>query len=298
MSATLPDFLRTLLSACPPAGAGVHNWLFRCARQLHAHCGESEIVELLAAASFGCGRSIPRREIEAAVANAAKCAWQPNATGINYQAAPTWPAVNQTRREAIIKDGPALADLWENSPVRVDWNGSKTEEIVDQLFPGNPLLCCGKSKSEFSTRHREEWHGQLSAMQLIVPSPMSKRFGWTKETPPKQSEHTLDNTGPRRFLVVEFDSGAFHDHAALLWHLAQFGPLALAVHSGSKSLHGWFYCQGQHEEKLHKFMRYAVSLGADRATWTRSQFVRMPDGTRENGAHQAIHYFRPEVIKP
>ena len=40
----------------------------------------------------------------------------------------------------------------------------------------------------------------------------------------------------------------------------------------------------------------AVSLGADRATWTRSQFVRMPDGTRDNGNRQAVYFFNPEVL--
>ena len=44
-------------------------------------------------------------------------------------------------------------------------------------------------------------------------------------------------------------------------------------------------------------MRYAVSLGADRATWTRSQFVRMPDGTRDNGKRQTVYFFNPEVLK-
>lgn len=45
-------------------------------------------------------------------------------------------------------------------------------------------------------------------------------------------------------------------------------------------------------------MRYAVSLGADHATWTRSQFVRLPDGTRDNGHRQAVYYFAPGVISP
>jgi hypothetical protein len=87
------------------------------------------------------------------------------------------------------------------------------------------------------------------------------------------------------------------DHAALLWHLALKAPLAMVVHSGSKSLHGWFFCAGQPEERLRQVMRYCVSLGADRATWTRSQFVRMPDGTREGGKRQVVYYFNPEVIK-
>ncbi len=65
----------------------------------------------------------------------------------------------------------------------------------------------------------------------------------------------------------------------------------------AKSIHGWFYCLGRPEERLRAFMNYAVSLGADRATWSRSQFVRMPDGTREGGARQAVYYFNPELLK-
>jgi hypothetical protein len=83
----------------------------------------------------------------------------------------------------------------------------------------------------------------------------------------------------------------------VLLHLATRAPLALAVHSGSKSIHGWFYCQGRAEDRLRVFMRYAVALGADRATWTRSQFVRMPGGTRDNGNPQTIYFFNPEAVK-
>ena len=73
--------------------------------------------------------------------------------------------------------------------------------------------------------------------------------------------------------------------------------MTLTVHSGNKSLHGWFFCAAESESKLHHFMRYAVSLGADKATWTRSQFVRMPDGQRKNGKAQRIYYFNPVTLK-
>jgi hypothetical protein len=124
---------------------------------------------------------------------------------------------------------------------------------------------------------------------------MTARSGPTKEG--KQSAHALSITGPRRFLVVEFDQGNADDHAALILHLAARAPLAIAVHSGCKSIHGWFYCLGQPEENLRSFIRYAVSLGADPATWCRSQFVRMPDGLRDNGKRQVVYFFNPEVIK-
>jgi hypothetical protein len=111
------------------------------------------------------------------------------------------------------------------------------------------------------------------------------------------SEHSLENTGPRRFLVIEQDKGTPDEQSAILLHLATQAPLALAVHSGSKSLHGWFFCAGRSEESTRRFMRKAVSLGADPATWTRSQFVRMPDGTRDNGKRQTVYFFNGEVLK-
>ena len=144
---------------------------------------------------------------------------------------------------------------------------------------------------------REDWRDELSALQLIVPSPMSAVTGQTKDG--KESKHTLANTGARRFLIVEFDTGTPDEHAALLIHLAGYAPLVCAIHSGGKSLHGWFYVHGQPDVKIEKFFRYAVSLGADRATWTRSQFVRMPDGTRDKGdgktARQTVYFvnFKP-----
>ena len=149
-------------------------------------------------------------------------------------------------------------------------------------------------QSGFETRPREDWRGQLAELALMVPSPMSAVEGVTKEGKP--SRHTLSNTGARRFLVAEFDTGTPDDHAALLLHLAGYGPLVLAVHSGNKSLHGWFYCAGQPEDKLLRFMRYAVSVGADHATWSRCQFCRMPDGTRDNGRRQTVFYFNPLPI--
>ena len=43
------------------------------------------------------------------------------------------------------------------------------------------------------------------------------------------------------------------------------------MHSGGKSIHGWFDVRNEPEAAVEKFFKYAVSLGADRATWTSSQ---------------------------
>ena len=216
--------------------------------------------------------------------------------------------------EAVVRTGNGLVDLWEASPVRLDSNEPKTEEIIDSLFPGNPLLCCGWTRYHFDTRVRMRW-SKLHDLQFIVPNPMTASRGPTQGQ--KLSAHALSNTGARRFLIVEFDFDTSDSaeearlltktetegrdvrdlSAALLLHLAEKAPLVLAVHSGGKSLHGWFYCAEIAEEKVSRFFRYAMSLGADRANWNPSQFARMPDGRRENGKRQTVYFFNPGVVK-
>jgi hypothetical protein len=288
----LPQFVRDLLASPPHRGGGLNNWFYRVARVLHPYRESAEILELLRAAIVG--ERVKHGEIERAVERSKARAWQPGQGAQSVAQTSAWPKVNIEQREAVIASCGGLVDLWEVSPVRFETDESRTEEIIDRLFPGDPLLCVGQNTCDFATRSRSEWHGELAALQLIVPSPMTARVGHTQDG--KESAHTLETTGPRRFLVVEQDNGTIDEQAAALLHLAEHAPLAIAVHSGSKSIHGWFYCLGQPEEELRTFMRYAVSLGADRATWTRSQFVRMPDGRRGNGKRQAVYFFNPGVL--
>jgi hypothetical protein len=284
----LPPFVRDMLSGPPRAGEGVHHWLFRVARHLHAHLPAVEIVNLLESRVTNCGRFVPRSEIIAAVQNSLPCAWQPGSRSQPIHAAPKWPSVNHEQREAVIASGFGLVDLWELSNPRIEDDKAHTEQIIDRLFPGNLLLCCGLSKEDFDTRPRADWRGELSTLQFMVPNPMSAITGRTKDG--RESRHTLNNTGPRRFLVCEFDQGSLDDHAALLRHLGGYAALVCALHSGGKSLQGWFFVHCQPEENMLRFFRYAVSLGADPATWTRSQFVRMPDGVRDNGKRQTVFF--------
>jgi hypothetical protein len=155
-------------------------------------------------------------------------------------------------------------------------------------FRAIPLLCVarshGRTITDFATRRRERWRGRLSCCALMVPSPMARAYGKTRDG--KMSQHALAAVGPRRFLVVEFDFSekardgvtdsewaplvrAWHAGgigvadacAALLAHLAQYAPLTLAVHSGNKSLHSWFYAVGSSDDQLRPFMAYAHALG-------------------------------------
>jgi len=275
-----------ILKNCPVTGGGVHQWVFQAACALKNHADESTAFDLIKGSSARCGRDVPDREVWNAISSASLPVTK-GATKI-----PKGLTRNAEQIEAIVRDGDGLAELWESSPIRFDDDTPKTEEIIDQLFPGNPLLCVGESVYKFGTRRREELRGELGDKQHIVPSPMTAREGLTKSG--KKSAHTLDNTGTRNFLVVEFDEGPFDQHAAVLVHLAQLAPLVMTMMSGGKSIHGWFHVERSSEKLQLRFMHYAVRLGADPKLWLKSQFARMPDGFRvDKGKLQSVIFLNP-----
>jgi hypothetical protein len=209
-------------------------------------------------------------------------------------------------------NGPGVYDLWENSPLRWEDSESHTEDIIDLMFPGDPLLCVAFDNYNFATRRREAWRGKLSRRGLIVPSPMIATSGRTSTG--KESQHTLEATGPRIYLVIEHDfkpnrldqptvdqwlkdgREIIDVYAAIHNFLAGLMPLACIVFSGKVSVHGFYLVAGWPEVEQLVFMQTAVRLGADAHYWTnRSQFARMPDGTRmDNGARQVCFYFNPQ----
>ena len=287
----LPQSVKNILKAMPGRRGGLNNWLFKAALALHGYRTPEQIISILEEATTK--EPIKTGEIERAVNRSALAKEGKLQTGRDRVS--SWPNKNVEQREAIISKGGDLADLWERSPIRCDGEYPTAENVMDILFPDNPLLCCASRLERPLTRPLSEWRDFLSRQQFIVPNPMTARKGVTQDGKP--SNRSLLNTGSRRFLIVEQDQGTTDEQAAVLLHLASHWPLALVCHSGGKSLHGWFYCHRQPENRIERFMRYAVSIGADPATWLRCQFVRMPEGIREDGARQQIYFFNPSLIK-
>jgi hypothetical protein len=289
------------LKPCPTSGDGVHSWLF------YAAC---QFVEA------GVGNEVAEQQIESLMTrppnptSEIRDALQ-SARGERSGSAIVWPPINEEQVDAIARDGMPVKDLCARSPMDMRFGQNRVDAFIDLLFPANPWLCVGSTTQRFATKRREEWRGRLHNCALIVPSPMTAEVGTTKQG--RQSFHALDNTGPRKYLVIEADRGGLDQQSAVLVHLGMFAPLAAVVFSGSKSLHGWFPCASKPEDTLLRFMHYAVSLGADRKMWLRSQFARIPDGHRADGkwsdalseaglkgtprGQQTVVYFNPEVLK-
>jgi hypothetical protein len=313
----LPDHVRGLLESCPRSGQGVHDWLFPTAKALHRFYKDAEVIHcLLAEATKDCGRTVDAREISDAITNSA-AALHRELTSLE-PTPPRWPRANREEIAKIVADGATVESLRRGSSVSFGENaGTCSDEVIDILFPGNQLLCVGKDTSKFKTLPRENWRGKLGEQQFIVPNPMTSKWGMTKAGRP--SQHALSNTGPRKFLVTEFDPDKWEDltekerccytskehyadakrdeHAAVISRLSRCAPLVLVVNSGGKSLHAWWHCEGQTEDRLLRFMRSARALGADHKTWSKSQFVRLPGGCRPDGRRQPVIFFNPAAMK-
>jgi hypothetical protein len=170
-------------------------------------------------------------------------------------------------------------------------------EALQRIY-GQELVCVGQDKSKAKTaelaghvyKGSERW---LRRYQFIVPNPMSKSMGRTKDG--RWSYRTLDNVKERRHLVVEFDGDLafeFDEQLRLLWHLGERRPLVMIVHSGNKSLHGWFDVRGIPESEMMEFFNYAERIGADHEMWSMCQFTRIPGGVNQKtGKDQKLMYF-------
>lgn len=329
-------YIGRVLEGYPGEGSGLHGWLYSAANSIWFGFNSPNDVEnaILSTIKGTLSESRKRtiaREVQDAVRNARSTAqtpdWYRQAAGqpipINpaptFDPGPRWPRKDYTRiLEMATERTYPVSEVPKHSPATIT-DGRMTETIIDALFPGNPWLCVAKAQDRHRTARREQWRGRLSEHPFIVPNVMSTQ--WGEKATGGRSMRCNGNVGLRRYLVVEFDF-ARHDKAGkptfdidLLNRLEkrgisvadlcasiicelQFGKptLRLIVSSGGKSLHSWWDCQGLPEGEVETFFSNACALGADPATWTRCQLVRMPDGTRDNGTRQQVLLFNPEPV--
>lgn len=217
----------------------------------------------------------------------------------NQPKTPKWPAFDPTARDHALEVSPVKCLDQLAAPSDPIPEVGTVDHVLDRLFPGNPLLCIGREGAwSFETCDRESLRGKLNMCQLIVPSPMISILG-EKMDGSGLSEHTDVNTGPRYYLIVEFDSGISLDiQGGLLAHLDAFAQLVCVTFSGKKSLHGWFDVRGVPEWQTRRFFAYAVRIGADPKMWKPSQFTRLPGGWRDDTKSLQRVYFLKQPGPP
>jgi hypothetical protein len=184
------------------------------------------------------------------------------------------------------------------------------EEIIDRMYPGNPLLCRAAASQRWArTDTRESIRGVEKEMEWLVPSPMSKVTGFAHSTNNPNSHRCRENAGPRVYLVLDFDLSEINGlgesiakwkakgvsiwdvQAVIIAHLAnegnpRQGPFMI-VNTGGKSLHSWYVIHAGFPEAMAlDFLSRAIPLGADKRAELPEQLFRFPGGTRKSDSNQ------------
>lgn len=300
------------------------------ANYLLPHRSPRETFALLKESTLNCGRRVTDHEINDAIKNA-KPSFVPRSRkeraldqiATSYTVPEKrWPDKNWELIDSISRKGERVADFEALSPDRADLDAN---EAIDLLWPnGNPNLCLAANGPEDAkTKPKTFWrslpHG-FNSYSLTVPSVMTASQGINKDG--EYSSRCLGNTGPRGYLVIEFDfvpdeAGAPATPcgeilarmageekpryapdlcAGIAIHMLSRGaPVSMAVFSGTKSIHLWHMVRGASNEALKPFFAEAHALGADPITWTKCQLVRMPGGIRfdkdpDKGIRQKVLY--------
>lgn len=228
-----------------------------------------------------------------------------------------WPKCDPEQVIELLKtDLVRLMELNQLSPIDPS-DPPNPEEILDSLFCQgeikDPYLCLGKNLFEALSRKRSEWKGHFpGAWQYIVPNFMRGPHGETALGKP--SPRAKSNVMERRFIVIECDFNT-ENHSELFRYITEAkleiqdvcttvlahlstkhkAPLAMAVNSGSKSIHGWFPVGGASRRVQTRFFRDACLLGADPQMANTNQWTRFPNGIRtSNGMPQKVEYFNPD----
>jgi hypothetical protein len=277
--------------------SGLHRYLFayacKCAEEgISPEAAKAHISACVDAISYH--RYVPDREICDAVRDAYQCA---DNESLSLRRLPAYNAA--IAKLAAAQFDLKIEDLKSDSPQEPPF---KPFEALQELFLPDELVCAGVELHEPGVLQLGQLgplRAALDRYQFVVPNPMLAKEGITKSG--HSSKRCADNTAPRRRIVCDFDKPQASIQPSLIAYLATFSGCdpELVLHSGGKSLHAWWRCDGWSDENIQTFEDEAVTIGADPALMgdgRRCQFVRLPAGRRNNGKPQTIHYWNPSPI--
>lgn len=165
-------------------------------------------------------------------------------------------------------------DLWDQSPCKMPADEIPDSELwrlplslfePDDLVWIGDKLDTGKPKHQAHFRAANEWlSGTDHPGPRICPSTF-KAGSYSRS-----NEHVMH----RRFIVIESDVLSWRDQCALLNLVRQTTRLRMVIHTGGKSLHGWF--DTPPPDELRKLEVTLTKLGVDPACFRPAQPFRMP----------------------
>ncbi|MBT3381362.1 MAG: hypothetical protein HN742_29660 [Lentisphaerae bacterium] len=318
-SLTLEEKYRDALASIPAPGVGqgCHPFILTVANYgVMAGHSNSAVFSDIRRCIPGGRRHVPDNDIRDTIAHARRdhLMWEQNpAKRPGYQKSISKPAIDgpSYRRKLIERsEGAEDVDLWELSPVRLDWEAGFRDAIalLSELYGPDEVLFIGE-RYDRDVATTVEWIRELEERKQapwphIMPNPVDGRAHET-------STGTMSRRGDAavselRFLLVEFDDLPLAEQCAF-WHTIirdQIMPVAALIHSGSKSLHAWIRADIPNRDTWDSVVKQELYgpcgrltlLGADRACCNPARLSRLPGVLREDkGNWQRLVYLDPQA---
>jgi hypothetical protein len=291
-SITLSPLTLSRLENLPKPG-GTHLWLAQVAGGLKRRISAADCARFLRAV---CDRLVTHRYIkDREIEEAIDFAYSTTVGVLGKKL--SWPEQNDDAiRELLSRTNiPVLFDADTDAVVN-------SQTAITGLFLSDEQVCIGDEVNQAVIKPVSAWVANpgLVSKTYICPNPMRDRF--IKRSDGSIQFRCQSNVLKRRWLIVEADDKRITKNAQskILSALSLLLPLKIVVDSGGKSLHGWFHVEGREWKEIVFFFYGACLLGADETKFDESGWVRLPGGTRRDGAslatHQRILYWDPTIV--
>jgi hypothetical protein len=213
------------------------------------------------------------------------------------------------RRKLITQSaGIDEVDLWELSPIRIDWEPKDdAQEFIARLYAPDDYLYVGEVKgSGIGTVQSilARFKRGAEIPPHIIPNPMTGEQGLTKDGKPSRRCDTTVKT--HRFALVEFDNMAREDQLAF-WHsviVKGVLPITALIDTGGKSIHAWVRVDLPDAEAWDKYVKVGLYdkhvgrmaiMGVDTSDKNPSRLSRLPGHHRtQTGRWQRLLYLDPK----
>lgn len=286
---------RILERLTPPPENGVNAWTLSTARKCRNLGISRDFTESLIKAFeplLRDGRDFKFNEVENAVNKAFPTNLKAEASRVSDSISRMqWDSVLTSEIHTLFGKGP---DDWRaiSLPHTEKLTPKEVLEIIMNPSPES-LICVGYKNGDYGfkriTKEFQEFKS-LENLSYVIPAYMTAKAGKTQSG--KTSAGAKSNTGDRIYNVVDLDDPPPEEHSSILWKLAEFRKPDLVLKTGGKGLHGWFPVSGDDDHFWHA----VVLLGADvRIYKNKSQLVRLPNGTRDNGERQEVLFINPNL---
>lgn len=292
------------LAHCPASGAGVHAWMLGTANHA-AYAGIDPAQAVSAITAAMTRRPSPPVEVRATVERA----YRERGQAVGNLSIPTPPKPKPATRTAADYiqrgGGQGEADLWEASPVRIDWEPGPQDAValLRALFLPGELVFCGDAYGR-EVRTREEWCSRWEDGEPPPPflcvNPLKAAGGRTAGG--HLSPRCDDAVAVFRHAVAEFDGMPLADQFPF-WMGFGLDAVRAITYSAGKSLHAVLRVDAADREEWEAavrgrlFRRLLIPLGCDRTCVNPSRLSRLAGARRpdKGGTIQRLLFVREEL---